>query len=133
MVADTGNRQFQLFCVTPGVFPLQRFTNSRLMDAQIAVAKTAVKIVYRRYLTGKRLYIFPAQESIEIGIKCHDIAALRIFLGNSLTQFPDDFIAFINTKHRFHSFQTTQFDDPHSQILIIVGLNNRHIFNKPLS
>ena len=46
MVADTGNRQFQLFCVTPGVFPLQRFTNSRLMDAQIAVAKTAVKIVY---------------------------------------------------------------------------------------
>ena len=62
MVTDTGNRQFQLFCVNSGIFPLQRFTNSRLMDAQIAVAKAAVKIVYRRYFTGKRLYIFPARE-----------------------------------------------------------------------
>lgn len=58
MVTDTGNRQFQFFCVTPGVFPLQRFTNGRLMDAQIAVAKAAVKIVYHRYFTGKCLYIF---------------------------------------------------------------------------
>ena len=62
MVTDTGNRQFQFFCVTPGVFPLQRFTNGRLMDAQITVAKAAVKIVYHRYFTGKCLYIFPTQK-----------------------------------------------------------------------
>ena len=83
-----------------------------------------VKTILRRCKPQRELQQQDAESPLIID------AALRIFLGNSLTQFPDDFIAFINTKHRFHGFQTTQFDDPHSQILIIVGLNNRHIFNK---